>query len=131
MILAIAASISGCIFVLIALNPQWKEGQQQYIEFVKEGHPETYPNVSYGEAFETYFADCSWEYFESTAQQDVVEFHGTCLYGGENADVTIQFLLSYEEQTFEVYAMSINGEMQPDYVIGILLTDVFEGDVLQ
>lgn len=127
MILALVALISGFVFVLVTLNPQWQEGQQQYIEFVKGGSPETYPNASYGDAFEAYFADCSWEYFESTDHQDVVEFRGTCLYDGENANVTIQFLLSYEQQTFEVYALSINGEMQPDYVIAVLLSDVFEG----
>ena len=116
---------AGCI--LVSLNPQWQEGNQQYMEFVKEGYSELYPDVNYGDAFEAYFADCSWEYFESTDHQDVVEFHGTCLYGGENANVTIQFLLSYEEQIFEVYALEINGEAQPEYTIAILFADVFEG----
>ena len=129
MVLGLVALVSGFVFVLVALNPQWQEGHQQYIEFVKEGYPELYPDVNYGDAFEAYFSDCSWEYFESVDHQDVVEFHGTCLYGGENANVTIQFLLSYEEQSFEVYALEINGEAQQEYTIAILLADVFEGYV--
>lgn len=129
MLLGLVALISGFVFVLVSLNPQWQEGHQQNIEFVKEGYPELYPNVNYGDAFEAYFADCRWEYFESTDHQDVVEFHGTCQYGGENANVTIQFLLSFEEQTFEVYALEIDGEAQPEYTIAILLADVFEGYV--
>lgn len=129
MVLGLVALVSGFVFVLVLINPQWQEGHRQYIEFVKEGYPELYPDVNYGDAFEAYFSDCSWEYFESVDHQDVVEFHGTCLYGGENANVTIQFLLSYEEQSFEVYALEINGEAQQEYTIAILLADVFEGYV--
>lgn len=126
MILAIVAAISGITFVLVLLNPQWQEGQQRYIQFVEKGYPESYPNVTYGEAFEAFFADGEWEYFESTENQDVVEFHGTCFYDGEEAEVAIQFLLSYDEQTFQVYALKINDEVQPEYVTAILLEKVFE-----
>lgn len=56
----------------------------------------------------------------------MVEFHGTCLYGEEKVKIVAQFVVSYEEGTFELYALSIDDEVQPELVKVSFMLDVFD-----
>ena len=85
-----------------------------------------YPDSTYEEAFESFFKDCRWEYFKSTDDLDVVEFYGKCLYGGEEADITVQFVVSQEEGTFELYALLIDDEVQPELLKVSFVLDIFD-----
>lgn len=123
LLIAIVACVCGVILVAIAIV--YTSGSS-YVNMVKNGYPEPYPDITYGEAFEAFFGECEWEYFESGDGQNVVEFRGNCMYGEERAAVTIQFLVYEDKGTFEVYTAAINGEVQPDLVYSILLLKIFE-----
>lgn len=123
LLFAAATAAGGAILIVIAI--MYATGGS-YVSMVKNGYPELYPDITYGEAFEDFFGACEWEYFESGAGQDVVEFRGNCMYDEEQVSVIIQFLVYEDRGTFEVYAAAIDGEEQPAWVYSILLLNVFE-----
>ncbi len=123
LLFAAATAAGGAILIVIAI--MYATGGS-YVNMVKNGYPEMYPDITYGEAFEDFFGACEWEYFESGAGQDVVEFRGNCMYDEEQVSVIIQFLVYEDRGTFEVYAAAIDGEEQPAWVYSILLLNVFE-----
>ena len=122
----ITAIICGVVWLALAANPDALNGGQKYINMVKSGCPMLYPDSTYEEAFESFFKDCRWEYFKSTDDLDVVEFYGKCLYGGEEADITVQFVVSQEEGTFELYALLIDDEVQPELLKVSFVLDIFD-----
>ena len=100
--LIIMASFYGAIALLI----DGAKGKE-YIDIVKKGSFDNYPNVEIGEAFENYFDNPKWRYFVSDKDIDVVEFTGKCMY--DNAEVTalIQFAIDNNSR-FEAKYFSMN-----------------------
>ncbi len=123
MLLAITATVCGVLFVIIAIA--FGSGNS-YVEMVKNGSPELYPNITYGEAFEAFFDNCEWEYFASEDGKDVVEFHGNCMYGNDRVAVLVQFVVNETAGSFEVWTAAIDGEEQPPLVYSGMLMSVFE-----
>lgn len=99
---------------------------KEYVNSVKDGHPELYSDISYGEAFESFFSNPEWEYFESTEGDDVVEFSGGCTYQGADVTATIQFILDYDNGTFETGAFEMNGVPQSELMTYAMITKVFD-----
>lgn len=122
-VLAITASVCGVLFVIIAIS---SGSGNSYVEMVKNGSPELYPNITYGAAFEAFFDNCEWEYFASEDGQDVVEFRGNCLYDNERVAVLVQFVVNKTAGSFEVWTAAIDGEEQPLLVYSGMLMSVFE-----
>lgn len=88
------------------------------INIVKNGCPSLIPNITFEEAYETFFANPDWRYFvaDDEEESEIVEFVGDCTYDGEDAEVYIQFLL-YDETDdldFELYYAGIK---QNDVVV--------------
>lgn len=104
--LVIMASFYGAI----ALLTDGVKGKE-YIDIVKNGSFDNYPNVEIGEAFEIYFDNPKWRYFVSDKDIDVVEFTGKCMY--DNAEVTalIQFTIDNNSR-FEAKYFSMNDVSQ-------------------
>lgn len=125
-ILAVVALICGVIVVVGAVNPDFGLGQQKYIRMVKESTPQLYPDITYGQAFEAFFENGRWIYFQSEDKQDIVEFSGNCTYDGEKAEIRIQFQVWYDEGTYQLYTMGINDEPQSELVQAFLLAEIFE-----
>lgn len=125
-ILAALATVSAGVFLFFGVRSDLLEGSDKYVRMVVSGHPGSYPDISYGDAFDAFFENCEWSYFKSDQGQDVVEFHGRCFSDGEKKDVDIQFLLSVEDGTFELYASAIDGEFQTEFENGLLLITIFE-----
>lgn len=128
--LAILAIITGILFLFIILTPGVTEGGNAYIEMVQSSSPDAYPDVTYGEAFNNYFSNPEWEYFVSDDDSQVVEFNGRCLYLNEEADVTVQFLLTdleneNNEYLIEFGYLGINGQSQSDIVKWALVEEIF------
>ena len=98
----------------------------RHINFVKNGSPASYPNITYDEAFSNFFANRHWEYFKSDDGYDVVEFTGDCLYRDAEVTVTLQFILDVDEETFEAGYLAFNGVPQSMIVEYVLLEKVFE-----
>lgn len=94
------------------------------INIVKNGVTESYPDITCGEAFESFFSSPEWKYFESDDGDDVVEFQG--VNKNESSKVKMQFIVDYKEETFEFWVMLVDGEEIEDFVARLLLIGIFE-----
>lgn len=122
-LLSIVAITCGVVFIVIAIM---RGTGSNYINIVKNGSPEMYSNITYGEAFDDFFNNSEWKYFEAEDGEDVVEFHGTCMYGDDRVQVSMQFVVNEDQETFHVWSATIDGEEQPELVYSLLLLKVFE-----
>ena len=82
-----------------------------------------YPNV--GDAFENYFDDTSWKAFTSDDDMEIVEFNGKFLYYDDETDCCLQFQ-TYEDGSFDIYAVEFNGIPQDKLTISVLLEKVMD-----
>lgn len=124
-----------------------KGENEEHIIAVKNGASSNYPDITYGEAFNNYFARPSWRYFVGTISGpdedgdgepdytednvDVVEFTGECMYSNVQVEAKIQFVLDMEEGTFYAHNLTFNEVPQIGLMLYGLLDDVFssmEGD---
>ncbi|MGL4848584.1 MAG: hypothetical protein ACRC28_06600 [Clostridium sp.] len=97
----------------------------EYIETVKTGSFNNYPNVKVGDAFKKFFKGGDWEYFESDEGKNVVEFTGECTYFNEEVDAVVQFQI-YDDNTFELTYFSINDVSQNEMMIYGLIEAVMD-----
>lgn len=126
---AVVTVSMGIIMMIFATYPNivHSNGTHPYIYMVQNGCPEAYPEISYGDAFKYFFEDCHWRYFYAEEKdKDVVEFHGNCLFDEEKINVGVQFLVDYEEGTFELHTTTIDNESQTKLISGLLMVSVFE-----
>lgn len=93
---------------------------------VKNGYPFIYPNITYGQAFDEFFADPEWDYFLSEEGVDVVEFKGICTYKEVQVEANLQFILNEAEGTFQQGALSFNGVPQEDLITSVMICKAFE-----
>ena len=108
---------------------------------VTGGTNSAYPGVTYGEAFENFFSNPSWEYFvgiqdgpdeDGDGEPDytvdnvaVVEFTGDCLYANAEVTALIQFVLDNDAGTFQPVYLSFNGVPQNMLMLSGLIDTVF------
>jgi hypothetical protein len=118
--------------------------EEEHVLGVKGGSPSTYPNKTYGEAFENFFASPTWKYFVGTKEGadddgdglpdyteenvDIVEFTGYCTYQDVEVKALIQFTLSKDDDTFSATYLSFNDVPQNMFMLYALLEKVFEDD---
>lgn len=95
-------SVVGIAFIAFIFLSIFGFTDNEYVRMVKNGSLSGYPNVKVGQAFEEYFANTTWEYFESTEGEDVVEFNGKCLFLDEKVEVTMQFIVDLEDEMFHI-----------------------------
>ena len=95
--------------------------QDEHVLFVKNGHPVSYPNISYGKALDEFFDDAKWKYFKGESGEDVVEFTGYCLYQDTKVKARLQFILDMDEGTFTQGALSFNDVPQNNLITGTAL----------
>lgn len=114
---------------------------------VKKGSPLNYPDITYEQAFESFFSDTTWKYFVGTNEGpdedgdglpdyteenvDVVEFTGYCIYHDVEVKALIQFTLDKDADTFEATYLSFNDVPQSSIMLYALLEKAFTDDELQ
>lgn len=113
-VIAIIAVV--CIFVF----------SPNYVDVVKEGKLEAYPDKTVGEAFEAFFEDPSWESFEAENGKQAVNFKGECEYMGENVKCLVQFIIDDDGENFELYTVEVNGEPISEIEILGMLEAIYE-----
>lgn len=112
---------------------------------VKNGTNSEYPNMTYGEAFESFFAAPTWKYFKGTKNGpdddgdgkpdyveenvDIVEFTGYCTYHDVEVKALIQFTLNNNEGTFQATYLSFNEVPQSNLIMWALIEKAFTNDV--
>ena len=97
---------------------------EKMIDIVKEGFLSGYDRKMIGRAFDNYFKEPSWEYFESDGGVDIVEFNGICMYNSKSCKVKIQFIVRGEG--FKVDHFSIDNEIQTYDVYFDLLEEIYQ-----
>ena len=99
--------------------------ENKYINYVKEGNPELYPDITYGQAFGDFFNNPKWKYFVSDGGLDVVEFSGGCLYADTEVTVSIQFVLNVDEGSFTIEYFDMNDVPQRELMTMEIIVNVF------
>ncbi len=126
LIIALAVLIGFVFFYFNDSSNLDKPFEDEHVTFVKNGSPSSYPDITYDEAFSNFFANRSWNYFESTEGKDVVEFKGDCTYRDVEVTATIQFVLDMDDGTFELSYLAFNDVPQSILIEYALITKVFE-----
>lgn len=117
------------------------QAENENVLAVKEGHPSTYPDKTYGEEFENFFSSPTWEYFVGTKEGpdddgdgkpdyteeniDIVEFTGNCIYYDVEVKALLQFTLDKDSNTFSATYLSFNDVPQNNLTLIALLETVF------
>ncbi len=101
------------------------DAEDEHVVGVKNGYPEAMPEITYGDAFENFFGNPTWKYFESTDGRDVVEFTGRCTYMDQEVKARLQFILSKDGKSFEQGAMSFNDVPQSSLITSALVYKAF------
>ena len=105
---------------------QTAKKEDPHIVFVKEGSPVSYPDKTYGDAFDAFFASPSWKYFKgsddnSDESYDVVEFTGYCTYQDVQVQACLQFTLDVDDSSFEATYLSFNDVPQNMLMLAALI----------
>lgn len=112
--------ISVILLALTLLIPK----SETYIEMVKMATPENYPDVTYEEAFESFFVEPEWSHFSSD-QGEVVQFTGEFSYLGEEAEACFQYVIDLENSSFTLQYFGIDDVSQDLLTTGIALETIF------
>ncbi len=119
--IVLAVIIAGYFFVTNGVGENDK-----FVSMVKTGHPTSYPDITYGEAFGEFFAKPKWRHFTGEKGQEVVEFNGDCTYSDANVTMLFQFIVEEDEDTFSIEYFDMNGVPQETYKLYVVLEKVFE-----
>ena len=126
----IIIGVIATIVIIIVLGALASGGDySSKVSSVKNGYfqayssDDGYPNV--GNAFENYFDDTSWKAFTSDDDMEIVEFNGKFLYYDDETDCCLQFQ-TYEDGSFDIYAVEFNGIPQDKLTISVLLEKVMD-----
>ena len=75
------------------------------IDKVKNGHPDSYPDITFEDAFNKYYGnpewnrDPKWSYLSETTGENIVVFEGECVYQGINRKIELHFRMN-DDNTF-------------------------------
>lgn len=101
------------------------DATDKHVLAVKNGTPELIPQITYGEAFEEFFDNPTWKYYQGEGGEDVVEFAGICTYLDEEVKARLQFLLSKDGKTFEQGALKFNDVPQTNLITAAMIYKAF------
>ena len=123
------------VFLLITfmvLVPKLGGGSDdKYIQMVKNGTLESYPQMTVGEAFDGYLDNPKWETGLTEDKQRFVNVKGGILYYDENAEIAVQFFVNEKDNSFQYYACEINEQPQNDAVVSELFETIYDVNSLE
>lgn len=132
-ILAVVGCCAGCASLELAGQEMSdafanvRDTGNQYVVLVKAGHDTAHPDVTYERAFETYFKNPQWQYFESTKGEDVVEFTGDCMHDGQQVKARVQFIVDLPSQTITPNYLTFNDVPQDTETLGVIIDTAMTG----
>lgn len=94
-------------------------------QIVRDGHWASYPQVKIGDAYDGFFKNGQWKYFEGEKGAKVVEFTGNCLYKDKEITVRQQFLLG-DGNSFTVGALAFNDIDQDKLTTAALISKIYD-----
>ncbi|MGN1113740.1 MAG: hypothetical protein ACI4RC_01305 [Oscillospiraceae bacterium] len=90
------------------------------ISTVKNGAPEAYPNITYGDALDDFCDKCDWSYEDG--DKDFVQFIGK----SKDGDHKLKIIFKVTDDRFDVASMSVDGETCGDYELLEIITEIFD-----
>ena len=115
--------------------------EDSHVTSVKNGTPYSYPDITYDQAFSSFFSKPTWKYFVGTSEGpdedndgkpdytesnvDIVEFTGYCLYQGSEVKALIQFRINDDGETFTASYLSFNDVPQNYLMLSAIITKAF------
>ncbi|MGG7175285.1 hypothetical protein ACQPV1_18455 [Clostridium neonatale] len=125
----VIGGISLAFIILIVIGIfSGSTGDSHYIDMVKDGNLTGYNSQSVGKAFDDFFSDEKWEYFESENGQDIVEFNGDCFKDNNLCHVCVQFTVNENDNSFEVQYYSLDNEPQNLMTWAYMLDKIYENE---
>lgn len=119
----------GVIAVLSMLfNSNFKDKSDKYVEIVKNGILDQYPQKTVGDAFDNFLEKEVWE---SGITEDGIRFvnvSGELLYADELANVIVQFMVDEENESFTYNACEIDGVPQNNLIVRSLFNTIYNSD---
>lgn len=115
------------VFTVCALK--FGGSDDKYIQMVKNGTLESYPQMTVGEAFDEYLNNPKWETGLTEDKQRFVNVTGGILYYDENAEIAVQFFVNEKDKSFQYYACEVNGQPQNDAVVLELFETIYGTEV--
>lgn len=100
--------------------------EQKCINIVKSGSLEMYSDMKLGPAFNDYFANPKWEYGYTVSNDEMVEFKGKCNYYDEPTELTIQFFVDFNDETFTLEYVGVGREGFSIFEIYGLFEDIYD-----
>ncbi|SEJ54504.1 hypothetical protein SAMN05660742_11019 [Propionispira arboris] len=97
----------------------------QRTNVVRDGHLNEHPDVKISDAYNAFFSNPQWKYFESKDGKKVVEFSGNCMYQEKEINVRQQFILG-DGNSFTVGALSFNEIEQNKLISAALISKVYD-----
>jgi len=97
----------------------------QRTNVVRDGHLNEHPDVKISDAYDEFFSNAQWKYFESKDGKKIVEFSGNCTYKEKEINVRQQFILG-DDGTFTVGALTFNDIDQNQFVSVALISKVYD-----
>ena len=100
------------------------------VSYIKEQKVYVNNDITYGEAFDNYFADAHWESFIATDGSIVVEFDGVGYYKGVKSDIEVQFILNEQLTDYKLGYFGVNGNSITQREAGAFLEHICGLDAL-
>ena len=98
----------------------------KYVQLVKSGTLDGYPQMTVGEAFDGFLSDPKWESGLSDDNVRFVNVTGGALYSGEEAELAVQFIIVDEKEgSFQYNACEVDGTPQSNLVFWGLLETIY------
>ena len=99
--------------------------KSDYVASVKTSTPESYPSITYEDAFDNYFSNPKWKQAKDDADGNpIVKFTGTCSYDGYPAVAEITFTIYEDQGRFAITSLKIDGNDMGIYT-GSIIDDIF------
>lgn len=89
----------------------------KYVQLVRDGTLEAYPQMTVGEAFNGFLSNPKWESVRSDDEVRFVNVSGGIIYDDEEAEIVVQFIVDGENESFQYYACEINNIPQNNLVV--------------
>lgn len=129
---AMTASLCSCAVTdtagaLLGVVSSVLSGEPDEVKSIKTAYLSSYSNnITVGDAVESFLAKPKWQYFQTETGEEVVQCTGKCSYDGKEVEAKLQFKL-HDDDTFEVYTLSLNDISQNMFVLSAFMEKIYEG----
>lgn len=102
------------VIVGFVMNGQDADTDHRYIDVVKAGILQDYDITTIEQAFNSYFTETTWHYYEARSGEHVVELSGNAMYNEIDGEAFLQFVFDEHDDDgqFNVGALKFNDIVQ-------------------